>query len=323
MDETSALVKVEGLGDVPIPADRVQFARAVLAGAKAPRTRDAYRQAWGAFAAWCTVENRAALPAAASTVAGYLFELLHRRLKVATIEQALAAISEAHKTAGHSSPRSTPLVRGTMQGIRRSAGVAPAQKSPILASELQEIVRALPQGLRGVRDRALLLTGFAGALRRSELVALAVADVKFTPEGLEVCLRRSKTDQEGAGRKIGIPYGSTLDSCPVRSLKAWMDASLVINGALFRQVNRHGQVGDGLTGHAVARIVKRAAAAAGQDPAHVSGHSLRAGLATSAAKAGKSERAIMAQTGHRSVTMVRRYIRDASLFSENAAAGLL
>jgi integrase len=164
------------------------------------------------------------------------------------------------------------------------------------------------------------LTGFAGAFRRSELVALDFEDVRSSSDGLVVTLRRSKTDQEGEGRKIGIPYGSNPETCPVRSLKAWLEAAAIESGALFRSITRHGKIQGRLSGYAVALIVKKHVGAAGLEMAAYSGHSLRAGLATSAAIAGASERSIMAQTGHRSSAMVRRYIRDSSLFRENAAA---
>jgi integrase len=155
-------------------------------------------------------------------------------------------------------------------------------------------------------------------------VGLDADAVAFTADGLELALRRSKTDQEGEGRKVGLPYGSTAATCPVRALKAWLETGQIAAGPLFRKVTRHGQVGAArLSDRTVARVVKRAAKAAGLDPARFSGHSLRAGLVTSAAKAGKSERIIMAQTGHRSAAMLRRYIRDASLFADNAAQGLL
>jgi integrase len=174
--------------------------------------------------------------------------------------------------------------------------------------------------LIGIRDRALLLIGLAGSFRRSELVALNVDDVQVIGDGLVVTLRRSKTDQEGEGRKVGIPYGSNPETCPVRALRAWQEASGIEAGALFRSVSRHGKIGGRLSGFAVAIIVKRYAGAVGLEAAGYSGHSLRAGLATAAAIRGASERSIMAQTGHKSAAMVRRYIRDGSLFRENAAA---
>jgi integrase len=168
-----------------------------------------------------------------------------------------------------------------------------------------------------------VLLGFAGAFRRSELVNLEVADLEFTRDGLTVTLRRSKTDQDGAGRKIGVPYGSNPETGPVRTLQAWLETAGIAAGPVFRSLNRHGQVQPaGLAGIDVARVVKKLAERAGLDPGKYAGHSLRAGHATAAAIAGASERSIMAQTGHRSVQMVRRYIRDGSLFRENSAGKL-
>jgi len=172
------------------------------------------------------------------------------------------------------------------------------------------------------RKRSKLL-GFAGAFRRSELVGLDIADCAFGKDGLTVTLRRSKTDQDGAGRKIGIPYGSNPETCPVRTIQAWIEQAALLGGALFRAINRHGQVQAGrLSGIEVARVVKKLAERAGLDAAKYAGHSLWAGHATSAAIAGASERSIMNQTAHRSVQMVRRYIRDGSLFRENSGSKL-
>ncbi len=178
-------------------------------------------------------------------------------------------------------------------------------------------------GIIGVRDRAMVLLGFAGAFRRSELVALDVEDCTFGKDGLTITLRRSKTDQDGAGRKVGIPYGSNPDTCPVRTIQTWLEMAGIDSGPLFRSINRHGKVREGrLSGIDVSRVVKKLARRAGLDPAKYGGHSLRAGHATSAAIAGATERSIMKQTGHRSVQMVRRYIRDGSLFRENSAGKL-
>src|ERR1019366_348735 len=191
---------------------------------------------------------------------------------------------------------------------------APARCSLVDATDASTI---------GIRDRALILLGFAGAFRRSELVGLDVDDCVFGKDGLTVTLRRSKTDQAGAGRKIGIPYGSNPDTCPVRTIQAWIEHGGIGAGPLFRSINRHGQVQPGrLSGIDVARVVKKLAQRAGLDSAKYAGHSLRAGHATSAAIAGASERSIMNQTGHRSVQMVRRYIRDGNLFRENSAGKL-
>ena len=194
------------------------------------------------------------------------------------------------------------------------------------------MIAAQPDTLAGLRNRALLLLGFAGALRRSELVGLDVEDLDFTSAGLVVTLRRSKTDQDGDGRKLGVPYGGRLETCPVRTSQSWLSAAAITTGPMFREITKADRIlnpytdkkgrqrGVRLGDKAVALIVKRAAQEAGLDPTRYAGHSLRAGLATSAAAAGASERAIMATTGHRSVQMVRRYIRSGELFRENAAA---
>jgi integrase len=175
----------------------------------------------------------------------------------------------------------------------------------------------------GCRDGALLPLGFAGALGRSELVGLDVSDITEGADGLTVRLRRSKTDQEGAGRTIGIPFGSNPVTCPVRAWRGWLEVSGITEGPAFRPVDRHGHIGaTRLSGQAVALVLKRHAARAGLDPGEVAGHSLRAGLATSAAPAGVPERVIAEQTGHKGTSMLRRYIREGSLFRENAASAV-
>ena len=237
----------------------------------------------------------------------------------------LTAITKAHQIAGHPSPATMqqPAVSETLKGIRRTLGTAQQTKAPLLTADVRRMVEALPDTVAGRRDRALLLLGFAGGFRRSELAALDVGDVLPTEDGLVVKLRRSKTDPEGKGRDVGIPYGSTPSTCPVRALTAWKTAAGISEGALFRGVDRHGRVGTvRLHKDSVGLVVKRAAEAAGLDPAKYAGHSLRAGLATQAYLNGAGELAIMRQTGHRSLAMVRRYIRDGSLFRENPAAKL-
>lgn len=304
-------------------APLIDSARSYVDDARAPNTRRAYRCDWAAWVTWCAEHLAEPMPATPAVLAAYLAELADQGRTVATIERALVAISQAHRAANHPSPRSSEVVRLVMKGIRRRVGTAPCQRAPIVAEQLRMMVTALPPRLLGVRDRALLVLGFAGAFRRSELVGLMLADLDFTPEGLVVTLRRSKTDQDGAGRKIAIPYGSYLETCPVRSTRAWIDAAHISDGPLLRAVSRHGHVSPhSLNAATVARVVQRTALIVGLDPTRLAGHSLRAGLATTAAKAGKSERSIMHQTGHRSVVMVRRYIRDGVLFHDNAAAGI-
>jgi integrase len=233
------------------------------------------------------------------------------------------AIAEAHKATDLEPPTHGAIVRNTMKGIRRTLGTAPLQKAPTSIDDIREMADATDAGIIGARDRALILLGFAGAFRRSELVALDVNDCAFNRDGLVITLRRSKTDQDGAGRQIGIPYGANPETCPVRTIQVWIEQSAITTGPLFRSINRHGQLRMGrLSGIDVARIVKKLAHRAGLDVSKYSGHSLRAGHATTAAMAGASERSIMKQTGHRSVQMVRRYIRDASLFRDNSGGKL-
>jgi integrase len=314
LHDAAQLAALESLADT---------AKQYVTASRSPRTREVYRAQWSTFSAWCAAHGLMALPAAPESVALYLASRAREGRKVSTLALALAAISQAHQMAGHDSPRSSTVVREAFKGIRRTHGSAPTQKAPVLVTQLRAMAAALPATLIGTRDRALLLVGFSGAFRRSELVALAVADLTFAAEGLTVTLRRSKTDQEGHGRKVGIPYGSTAACCPARALLSWLEASGIEDGPVFRSIDRHGRMGGALSGRDVARIVKRSAKAAGINPSALSGHSLRAGLATSAAKAGRAAHSIMKQTGHRSVAMVSRYIRDAELFSDNAADGLL
>lgn len=296
-------------------------AAAYAAQARAAATLRAYRADWRDFAAWCQERQTSALPAAPDTVALYITDLARTRA-VSTIRRRLASIAQAHRAQGLESPTGAPVVRQVLRGIRRAKGVAPRQKAAADLAVIRAMVATLDESLQGLRDRAILLLGFAGAFRRSELARLTVADLEFVSEGVIVTLRRSKTDQEGAGAVKGIPYGANPATCPVRALRAWLDASGITAGPLFRSVWKGGRRlrPRALPDRAIAEVVKRAAAAAGYDPARFSGHSLRAGLATAAAAAGVEERAIMEQTGHTTTRTVRRYIRRGALFRNNAAA---
>jgi integrase len=296
-------------------------AEAYHAQARAESTLRAYRADWRAFEAWCLTHGLSALPAAPETIALYITEVARNR-KVATITRHLASIAQAHKQQGHDSPTRAAVVQNVLKGIRRAKGTAPTQKAAAEIAVIRAMVDQLDDSLQGIRDRAILLIGFAGAFRRSELAGLTLADVQFTNDGLVITLRRSKTDQEGEGYLKGIPYGSTPATCPVRALRAWLDASDVSAGPLFRSMWKGGRRlrPSALNDRAIAEVIKRAAAAAGYDPAGFSGHSLRAGLVTTAAAAGVDERTIMEQTGHKTTTMVRRYMRRGSLFRNNAAA---
>jgi integrase len=306
--------------NAPITPAEAESIRANLDESEALNTRRAHRSDWADFTSWCVERGLASLPADPQTVARYASDLAERGRKVATITRRLSSISQAHQAQELDSPTRTLLVRKVMAGIRRRKGVAQIGKAPVLPDDLRQMLRHLDDRPAGLRDRALLLLGFAGAFRRSEVVSLDVADVQFRREGLVVTLRRSKTDQEGEGTVKGIPAGRRPETCPVKALKAWLAAAAIEEGPLFRPIDRHGNIKpQRLADYHVARLVKRLAEAAGLDPAAYSGHSLRAGLATAAAQAGADERAIMKQTGHRSERMVRRYIRDGQLFRDNAA----
>ena len=304
-----------------VPPSLVQ-AREFARLSKAENTLRGYRSDWRDFSGWCERNNQHPLLAAPETVAAYIAECAGR-LKVGSIQRRLNAIAEAHKAMGTDSPTVAGIVRNTLKGIKRTLGTAAVQKSPALADDIRAMVESTGSGLIDLRDRALILLGFAGAFRRSELVGLDVEDCAFGKDGLTITLRRSKTDQDAQGCKIGIPYGSNPETCPVRVLQAWLEQAGVTVGPLFLSMSRHGRIQLGrLSGIDVARIVKKLALRAGLDAATYAGHSLRAGHATSAAIAGASERSIMNQTGHRSVQMVRRYIREGSLFRENSGSKL-
>lgn len=309
----------KGADLIPLSLDRArEFARL----SKAENTLRGYRADWRDFCAWCERSSQRPLPASPNAVVAYIAECAGR-LKVGSIQRRLNAIAEAHKATGLESPTAAGIVKNTLKGIRRALGTAPVQKAPALTADIRAMVEATDADLIGARDRALVLLGFAGAFRRAELVALDVADLAFIRDGLTVTLRWSKTDQEGQGRKIGVPYGSNPDTCPVRTLQAWFEQAGVTEGPVFRSLNRHGRVQPGrLSPVDVARVVKKLAQRAGLDATKYAGHSLRAGHATSAAASGASERSIMNQTGHKSVQLVRRYIREGSLFRENSAGKL-
>ena len=290
------MVQGKGRGADIVPSPSLEQVREYIRASKAENTLRGYRADWQAFCSWCEEQRLSALPANPETVAAYIAECAGR-LKVGSIQRRINAIAEAHKALGLDPPTHHAIVTNTMKGIRRTKGTAPAQKAPTLTEDIRAMVDATDAGLIGVRDRALVLLGFAGAFRRSELVGLDIEDCTFGKDGLTVTLRRSKTDQLGAGRKIGIPYGSNPETCPVRTIQAWVEQTGIVAGPLLRSINRHGQVQPGrLSGIDVARVVKKLAERAGLDPAKYAGHSLRAGHATSAAIAGASERSIMNQT---------------------------
>jgi len=311
----------------PAPLDRalVDSARDFAQASASPATRRAYSSDWRQFSAWCAALGARPLPASPETVCAYLAHLANEGRKVATIGRALSSISQAHKAAGLDSPRASGVVQRVFRGIRRTLGVSPRRVSPLVTPELRAVVGGLPDTLAGKRDRALLLLGFAGAFRRSELVALNVEDLATVPEGLVALVRRSKTDQEGQGKRTGIPFGPDAGLCPVRAVRAWLDVAGIREGSLFRAVTRDGRVLPWrLSGHSVACIVKRSLERAGFPSGDYSGHSLRAGLATSAARARVARHRIAVQGRWApGSAIVDTYIRDVAAFEDNAAAGAL
>ncbi len=303
------------------PALKRAQARAAhfVARSKARNTVRAYQSDWRDFTDWCQHAGKAALPASPDTVALYLASLAEG-LKVSTIRRRLAAISKAHQYDGHVSPTKHALVADVLDGIKREIGYLQKGKRPLLLEHLVAMLELQRDDISGLRNRALLLVGFAACLRRSELVALDIQDCAFSSDGVVLTLRRSKTDQYGEGIKKAIPYGLNPLTCPVTAVRAWLEALGDNDGPVFRAVHKTQRIAEKrLTAQSVALIVKQAARTAGLDSADFSGHSLRAGFATQAAILGVDERAIMEQGAWKSALMARRYIRDANLFRNNAA----
>ena len=295
------------------------FAKSDRAGA----TLRAYAADFDDFRAWCASVDAEPLPAAPAIIAAYLSTLTTRGLKASTIKRRLAAIRSAHLRAGRDNPTAHELVKAAHKGIRRSIGTRVEQKAPATAKVIGSILKRVDLGsLAGVRDRALLLVGFAGALRRSELVALRVEDVRREPGGIIVTIGKSKTDQEGAGQEIAIPSGSKLR--PVDALFAWIGAAGITSGPIFRAVDQVGRVGaEALTPQTVRLLVRKYAAAAKLNPDEFAGHSLRAGFVTSALESGADVFAAADQGRWRKLETVREYDRRAKAFSKHAGKGFL
>lgn len=306
----------------PLAAGDAQRIRDYVADSKAASTRRIYQSDWRHFTTWCAEHGFAdLLPIAPEILAAFLTELADDGRAVATIARKLAAITFAHELAEVEITPRRALVTRTMEGIRRRKGTAPKQMKALLTPDIRALVMGLPASMAGVRDRALLLIGYAGAFRRSELVALNVEDIEEDDEGLRIHLRRSKTDQAGAGQWKGIPRGAHLETCPVRAYQAWLFAAGVVSGPAFRRVDRHGRVHpDRLNDRGVARAVKQAAEAAGLDPKKFAAHSLRRGFVTAAHRAGVDVIDIMAQTGHKKIETVQRYIEKEKVLGKRNAA---
>jgi site-specific recombinase XerD len=292
---------------------------------KAPATRKAYRKDFELFGLWCQDRGLDVLPASAESVAAFLAHEADRGVKPSTIGRRCAAIRYVHSLGKHRSlpsPTADERVKAVVRGIRRAHGVAARRVLPATADRVIAMAPRPDGTLAALRDRALLLLGFAGAFRRSELVALNVADVEEVPEGLRVTIRRGKTDQEGAGAVVAIVRGEV--ACPVTALLEWLRAASITAGPVFRSIRRGDHVQTArLTDRSVANIVKSHAERAGLDSAEFSGHSLRAGFLTSAAKRGASIFKMMATSRHRSTASLVGYVRDQELFVDHAGSGLL
>ncbi len=289
-----------------------------IAHGLAESTRRGYAADLRHFRAW-----GGRIPASAELVASYL--VAHAKvLKVSTLTRRLAAIASAHTLLGRDSPTRSPLIRATLRGIRRVHGSAQKQAKPLTPQLLQAMLRHRRGDcpLRLSRDRALLLVGFAGGFRRSELAQITPRDLTFSRNGVSITIWHSKTDAAGKGRVVALPSGAS-DLCPVRALRDWLARLSSLcpaadDGALFRRIDRYGQLGGPLGAAATGPILQKRLALSGRPSAGFSAHSLRAGLVTSAALAGVPVWSIQRQTGHRSETMVHRYIRDLTPFQANA-----
>lgn len=300
-----------------------------IAASVPDETSRAYHRQWEAFVDWCATTDRTALPATPTTVAVYVSHLADRDLSPASLDQAIAVIRRFHRESGYTGQPDTAAARDVLRAHRRAwsdGGHLVREAPPVALDQLRAMVEASdPKTVIGLRDRALLVLGFSLMARRSELAALDLADVREVPEGLLVRIRKSKTDQEARGAEIAVPFGSRPDTCPVRAVRAWRaelaDAG-VTSGPLLRSVSRHGRIGDGITGKGVSLAIRAAAGRARLTNADAfTGHSLRAGGATAAAKAGVPTGTI-ARHGRWSPTspVVNKYVRTVDRWRDNAMA---
>ena len=280
-----------------------------LKSSKAANTLRAYKADYKDFARFCVKHGFKSLPTEPKTLTLYLTHL-SQTSKFSTLKRRLATISVIHKISGHYIDTKHPMITENLMGIKRVKGSYQKAKKPILINELKSIINVIDKDQNEkirAKNRALILIGFAGGFRRSELVAILFEDIDFVPEGVKIFIKRSKTDQSGEGMTKGIPYFSNSDYCPVISLKNWLEKSEIKSGKIFDMSDK-----------SVALTIKKYTAIAGLDSNKYSGHSLRSGFATSAAELGAEERSIMAMTGHKTTQMVRRYIQEANLFKNNA-----
>jgi len=280
-----------------------------LKNSKALNTLRAYKSDYKDFASFCLRNGFKSMPSEPKIISLYL-TYLSKSCKFSTLKRRLASISVIHRLSGHYIDTKHPMITENLMGIKRIKGSYQKAKKPILINDLKLIVDVIDKDKKEknrLKNRALILVGFAGGFRRSELVAIVYEDVEFVMEGVKIFVKRSKTDQSGEGMTKGIPYFSNSDYCPVISLKNWIEKSEIKSGKIFDMSDK-----------SVALTVKKYTGIAGLDSNKYSGHSLRSGFATSTAELGAEERSIMAMTGHKTTQMVRRYIQEANLFKNNA-----
>ena len=309
-----------------VPAPRLTDALTSAAGyalaEKSEATRLAYRADLKHFAAWCRTVEATALPAQPGTVAAYLAHLADSRRSVSTIQRRAAAICYAHRLGGYAAPTSDESVKAVLRGSRRQLGVAATAKAPATAKIAAAMVKRIPPTLAGKRDRAMILLGFAAALRRSELVDLNVNAIDRRPDGIVLRIARSKTDQEGRGQEIAVPRGRKLGV--IEALDDWLSSAAIVKGAVFLRVRKGDRLTEErLTDQSVALVVKRWAKAAKLDSKLFSGHSLRAGFVTSALADGADVLKVMDVTRHRDVKTLKIYDRRAKAFKDHAGKGFL
>ena len=294
-----------------------------LQSSKATNTVRAYKSDFKDFGLFCAQNGFKALPSEPKIVSLYLTYLSTKDNKMSTLKRRLVSIGVIHKLKGHYLDTKHPSIIENIMGIKRRKGSIQKGKKPILINDLKLIIDVIDQekneDIKKLRDRSIILIGFSGGFRRNEIVALDYEDLDFVSEGLKIDIKRSKTDQFGEGSKKALPYFDNSQYCPVVSLQKWIKISKINSGSLFRRFSKGSKLSENrLTDQTVALLIKAYLQLAGIDSKNYSGHSLRSGFATSAAESGAEERSIMAMTGHKSTEMVRRYIKEANLFKNNA-----
>ena len=294
-----------------------------LKSSKALNTIRAYKSDYKDFGLFCAQNGFKSLPAEPKIVSLYLTHLSTKDVKISTLRRRLVSIGVIHKLKGHYLDTKHPSIIENIMGIKRRKGSIQKGKKPLLINNLKQIIDVIDshnnEEIKKFRDRSLILIGFSGGFRRNEIVSLDYEDLDFVGEGLKINLKRSKTDQFGEGAVKGLPYFDNSQYCPVLSLKKWIEVSNIKYGPLFRRFAKGSKLTENrLTDQTVALLIKEYLKLAGIDSKNYSGHSLRSGFATSAAESGAEERSIMAMTGHKSTEMVRRYIKEANLFKNNA-----